>query len=85
MRRGGARFDTFDPGDGAHRGAGVVPGDLDLIVQHGTRVASFSPPQPLHDLGHIGGATRLAQASLQLEQRGFQAAVLAASMMRSFC
>ena len=50
-----AGLDAFAPGDGAHLRAGVVLGDLDLVVLRRTRVALLGTPEPLHDLGHVLG------------------------------
>lgn len=68
-----AGFDALGPSDGAHLRAGIVFGELDLIVLGRPGEALPGAPEALHDLGHILGAARLAQAGLQLEQHGLEA------------
>lgn len=58
--------------EGAHLGAGGVPGNRELILLRCTREASLGASGALHDLGHVLGAAGLSQARHQLVQNRVQ-------------
>jgi len=73
VHRRAAGLDFLGPGDGLHQQPRFVLGDVNVAALRSTRKALLGTPEPLHDLGHILGATRFAQARLQLGQHGLEA------------